>query len=273
MDKKKIGIVGLGLIGGSLAKAFKKYTDFTVTGYDREPEVISRSIAEGVIDCELQIETCDFIISALYPSATVEFVINNADRIKKGATICDCGGTKQRVCSECEKISKEKGFRFIGMHPMAGTEHSGYVFSYPELFENASLIICSEIKLTDIEEMFSKIGFSVFRYSTPENHDRMIAFTSQLAHVVSNAFVKSPQYSAHGGYSAGSLKDLTRVAWLNETMWTELFLQNKEFLSGEIDYLIHNLKLYSDAIKTGDGEALKRLLAEGRQIKEKIDGR
>ena len=268
-----IGIVGLGLIGGSLARAFKKYTDCTVAGYDSEPEVISRAVAEGVIDCELNIEDCDFIISALYPSATISFVRDNADRIKKGALVCDCGGTKHQVCNECEKIAHENGFLFVGMHPMAGTEHSGFSFSDADLFQGASLIICSSEKEPEMEQLFGKIGFEVFRYTTSENHDRMIAYTSQLAHVVSNAFVKSPQYSIHCGYSAGSLKDLTRVAWLNETMWTELFLQNRQFLSEEIDYLIDNLKKYSQAIKSGDDKSLKILLAEGRKIKENVDGR
>ncbi len=139
-----IGIVGLGLIGGSLAKAFKQHTDFVVTGYDAEPEVISRGMTDGVIDGEMSLEECDFIISALYPSATIDFLKKNADRIKKGAIVCDCGGTKVKVCSECEKIATENGFTFIGMHPMAGTEHSGYGFSYAGLFEGASLVICSD---------------------------------------------------------------------------------------------------------------------------------
>lgn len=273
MKTNNVGIIGLGLIGGSLARAFKKYTNVTVTGYDAEPEVISRAVSEGVIDGETCLEECDFLISALYPSATIEFLNKNADRIKKGAFVCDCGGTKLKVCENCEKIALDNGFTFVGMHPMAGTEHSGYGFSSAELFQGASLIICSDEKQEDAEELFGKIGFDIFRYTSPENHDGMIAFTSQLAHVVSNAFVKSPRYSEHGGFSAGSLKDLTRVAWLNETMWTELFLQNKDFLSGEIDLLCENLKKYSDAIKSGDDKALKVLLAEGRRIKEKVDGR
>ena len=273
MHTDKIGIVGLGLIGGSLAKAFKQYTSCTVTGYDADPEIISRGVLEGVIDGEMNIEDCDFIISALYPSDTIDFIKSNADRIKKGAFVCDCGGTKKLVCDQCCEIADAAGFTFVGMHPMAGTEHSGYGFSTGELFGGASLIICSDHKLHDIEQLFGKIGFETFRYTTPENHDRMIAFTSQLAHIVSNAFVKSPQYSIHGGYSAGSLKDLTRVAWLNETMWTELFLQNRQFLAEEIDFLVANLQKYSNAIKTGDSKDLKALLAEGRKIKEKVDGR
>ncbi len=273
MDVKKIGIVGLGLIGGSLAKAFKQYTDCIVEGYDCEPEIITRAIKDGVIDGELILEECEFLICALYPDATVEFLKSNADRIKKGAFVCDCGGTKSLVCDRCEQLAKDNDFVFVGMHPMAGTEHSGYSFASADLFVEASIVICSENKIPFVEELYSKIGFKTFRYTTKENHDKMIAFTSQLAHVVSNAFVKSPQYAIHGGYSAGSLKDLTRVAWLNETMWTELFLQNRDFLAGEIDFLISNLTKYSDAIKQGDSKKLKVLLQEGRKIKEKVDGR
>jgi len=269
----KIGMIGLGLIGASMAKAFKENTNCIVAGYDINPETITKAVNEGVIDAEARYEECDIIISALYPDATVDFVKKNCHKIKKGALVLDCGGTKELVCRECSKTAEEYGFKFIGMHPMAGIEHSGYDFSTGNLFRGASLIICSEEKQPEIEELFGKIGFEIFRYTTAEEHDRIIAFTSQLAHVVSNAFVKSPQYPSHLGYSAGSLKDLTRVAWLNETMWTELFLQNADNLAFEIDTIIENLKKYSDAIKTHNDGELRNLLKEGRMIKEKVDGR
>lgn len=269
----KIGMIGLGLIGASMAKAFKENTDSIVAGYDINPETITKAVTDGVIDKEARFEECDIIISALYPKATVEFVQKYAKKIKKNALVLDCGGTKRFVCSECERIAKENGFKFIGMHPMAGTEHSGYDYSRGNLFEGASLIICSEEKQPDLEELFGKIGFTVFRYTTADEHDKIISFTSQLAHVVSNAFVKSPEYPLHMGYSAGSLKDLTRVAWLNETMWTELFLENADNLIFEIDTVIENLKKYSDALKTHNDGELKHLLKEGRMIKEQVDGR
>lgn len=273
MHIDKIGIIGLGLIGGSLAKALKKYTDYTVTAYDIEPEIITSALAEGIIDGEMLPEDCDMIISALYPEATVNYLERFSNRIKKGALVCDCGGTKRLVCDKGVQIACKSGFRFVGAHPMAGTEHSGYGFSYAELFKDASLIICSSENEPVMEEVFGKIGFKTFKYATAENHDNIIAFTSQLAHVVSNAMVKSPEFPKHPGYSAGSLKDLTRVAWLNENMWTELFLENRDFLSAEIDGLIENLKKYSEAIKSGDDVTLRELLREGRMVKEKIDGR
>jgi len=273
MQVKKVGIVGLGLIGGSMAKAIKKFTDCTVVGYDTNPEIISIAMADGVIDAELHPSDCDFIISALYPAATAAFLEQFGKVLKKGTIVCDCGGTKSFICEKAEPIAEKYGFKFIGAHPMAGTEHSGYEFSRENMFYGASLIICSEEKQPIMEELFGKIGFETFRYTTAENHDRMIAFTSQLAHVVSNAFVKSPEYPEHSGYSAGSLRDLTRVAWLNETMWTELFLENRKFLANEIDSLIENLKKYSDAVKSGDKNTLHTLLKEGRMIKEQVDGR
>lgn len=271
--KHKIAIIGLGLIGASLAKAFKAHTDNIVWGYDINPEVITKAKADGVIDGEADISDADLIISALYPSATVEFVKNNAHKIKKSACVIDCGGTKESVTGKCEKIALEHGFIFIGAHPMAGTEHSGYEFSKSDLFSGASLIICKEQKQEQIENLFSGIGFTTFKYTTAAEHDRVIAFTSQLAHVVSNAFVKSEVYPLHHGFSAGSLRDLTRVAWLNETMWTELFFENSENLINEIDTLCDNLKKYSDALKSGNSAQLHELLSEGRKIKEEVDGR
>ncbi len=268
-----IGIVGLGLIGGSLAKAFKKYTDCTVSGYDINPETIGRAVKEKTIDCELKIDECDMLVMAVYPADTVRFLQENGAQVKKGAIVCDCGGTKEYVCGEAEKIAAEHGFTFVGAHPMAGTEHSGFDFSDSELFKNASLIICSDKKQPEMEGIFGKIGFGCFKYTTAKEHDAVIAYTSQLAHVVSNAFVKSPAYRRHKGFSAGSLKDLTRVAWLNETMWTELFMENRENLVREIDNLIDNLKKYSDAVRSGDEAKLKSLLREGRTIKESVDGR
>ncbi len=271
--KRNIAVIGLGLIGASMAKSFKKYTDNFVTGYDINPEVITRAKAGGVIDAEADISSADVIISALYPKATVEFIKTNDAKIKKGALCIDCGGTKELVCSECVPIAEKNGFEFVGAHPMAGTEHSGYEYAKADMFVGASLIICSDNRREDIEDIFSPAGFEMFKYTTAKEHDRVIAFTSQLAHVVSNAFVKSDAYPAHHGFSAGSLRDLTRVAWLNEGMWTELFFENAENLIGEIDLLCTNLKKYSDALKDGNAQALRELLSEGRRIKEEVDGR
>ena len=159
---------------------------------------------------------------------------------------------------------------------MAGTEHSGFEYSLASLFAGASMILTPypDHDLACVEfakEFFLKIGFGSVIITTPLIHDKRIAFTSQLAHVVSNAYVKSPTAINFKGFSAGSFRDLTRVAYLNETMWTELFLENRENLAEEIDCIADRLREYSAALKAEDAETLRQLLKEGRELKEKVD--
>ena len=159
---------------------------------------------------------------------------------------------------------------------MAGLEHSGFTYAKRSLFNNASMIFTPTKgpieSMETLKKLFTSIGFTNIEISTPQDHDRKIAFTSQLAHVVSNAYIKSPAALEHAGFSAGSYRDLTRVAKLNEDMWTELFLENADNLVREIDILINNLKEYRDAIKTGDSDTLRALLRDGREKKALIDG-
>ena len=275
----EIGIAGLGLIGGSLAKAISQNTDHTVYGYDISEEVMAKALLVDAIEGPLTdklLPQCDIIIVALYPQATIDYVKAHADDFKKGAIIIDCGGVKRIVCDELIPLGEEKGWLFIGGHPMAGLEHSGFTYAKKGLFNNASMVLCStKGTIQDVEkikELFSAIGFTNFAITTPEDHDKKIAFTSQLAHVVSNAYIKSPTAMTHAGFSAGSYKDLTRVAKLNEHMWTELFLENPDNLAEEIDLLIENLAKYSTAIKERDADTLCDLLRDGREKKAIIDG-
>lgn len=275
----KIGVAGLGLIGGSMARAFKFYTDNEVFGFDADSATLKRAQLVCAIDGELtdgNISECDVVIVALYPEAAVSYITKNADKFKKGAKVIDCCGVKQYVCKPCFKAAKEHGFVYYGGHPMAGTQFSGFQYAKETLFKNASMIIVPEntddvCGLEEIRRIFTSIGFSSIKVTDAETHDRMIAYTSQLAHVVSNAYVKSPNSQLHKGFSAGSFKDLTRVAKLNEDMWTELFLENKEFLAEEIDHITEELKKYSDAIKAEDAKTLRQLLKEGRIAKENSD--
>lgn len=275
-----IGVTGLGLIGGSLAKAIKYSTDNTVLGYDIDRNVLLKAKLLGAIDDELtkeKIPECDIIITGLYPETTKEFIRENAKLFKKGAIVVDTCGVKKYVCEDMWKLAKANGFVFVGAHPMAGLHYSGFEHSKVTLFNNASMIIVpsSDNDIRDLEKvkkLFLSIGFTNIQLTSPEEHDKIIAFTSQLAHVVSNAYVKSPTAKLHQGFSAGSYKDLTRVAKLNETMWTELFLENRENLINEIDTIIKNLKEYSNALKNGDEATLKALLKDGRECKERIDG-
>jgi prephenate dehydrogenase len=274
-----IGVIGLGLIGGSMAKALNQSTDNAVYGFDTNPEVVQRAKLVNAIEEELtpeMIPLCDLVIIALYPEATREVLTKYAGAFKKDAIVMDTCGVKGTICPVGEQLAKENGFYFIGGHPMAGLEHSGFEYARKALFSNASMILVpptgTPIAVVDkLKKLMVSIGFTNVQITTPEEHDRMIAFTSQLAHVVSSAYIKSPTAANHDGFSAGSYKDLTRVAKLNEGMWTELFLENPDNLADEIDAIIKNLQDYSDAIRGGDAETLCKLLREGRLRKEEID--
>lgn len=275
----KIGIVGLGLIGGSIAKAIQEYTDHTVLGMDRDEGVQWKAKLIGAIDDRLTLEnlsSCDFVIIALYPADTVAFIQEHAHRFSKDTLVMDTSGVKRFVMDEVVPFAEREGFRFIGAHPMAGVEHSGFAHAQKTLFRNASLILTPppglSIKTLETAKLFwLSIGFGNVEITTPDRHDRMIAFTSQMAHVVSSAYVKSPRAEEHKGFSAGSYKDLTRVAKLNPTMWSELFQLNKDHLTEELDELIHRLTLYREAIATDDTEVLRNLLDEGAQRKIALD--
>ena len=274
----KIGICGLGLIGGSLAKAYKRANE-NVYGYDINNAVTDYAIMAKVIDGELNEQTigeCDYIFVALYPQAVIDYVQQIAPLVKKGSTVVDLCGIKGTVCPPCFKAAEENGFNFVGGHPMAGTQFSGLKNSKETLFDGATMILVPKFNedmhlLADLRDVLLKAGFGTVTVSTAQVHDVNIAYTSQLAHVVSNAYVKSPRSKVHKGFSAGSYRDLTRVAWLNENMWTQLFLENSENLATEIDIIIENLQKYSDAIKAGDREKIFNLLKEGRLMKEAVD--
>lgn len=276
----KIGIVGLGLIGGSMAKAIRTRTEHDVYGYDIVESVQLKARLFDAIDGELTSETIDdmdIVLIALYPSAAIEYVEKNAARFKPSAIVMDLCGVKEVVCEPLRKIAAAHGFTYIGTHPMAGREFSGFTYSTDSLFDGASMILVpfsgTAIEtVQSVKQLFIQIGFTYIQISTPEEHDRMIAFTSQLAHVVSSAYIKSPTALNHIGFSAGSYKDMTRVAKLNEVMWTELFMDNPRYLTDEIDTLINNLRQYRDAIASGDRERVFALLKEGRERKAVIDG-
>lgn len=274
----KIAVAGLGLIGGSLAKAFCSLPDTEVLGYDIDNATIMRAklvdAIAGVMD-EENIKECDYLFIALYPKATKIFLEKFAPYIKKGAIVIDCAGTKGAICEYGFKVAKKHGFCFIGGHPMAGTQFSGFKYSRASLFDKASMILVPDKNekleiLQEVKELLVKTGFKSVTITSAAEHDRIIAYTSQLAHVVSNAYVKSPNARVHKGFSAGSYRDLTRVAKLNSTMWAELFLDNSDNIAFEIDTIIAELKKYSKAIKENDRETLTKLLEEGTIIKESI---
>lgn len=277
----KIGIVGLGLIGGSLAKALKFHTDHTVLGWNRTAEVVLKAKLLGAIDGELtdaQIADCDMLICALYPQLTVDFVLKYAPTLKKGAIVLDACGVKRVICKPLMAAAKMHGFVFYGGHPMAGLHKSGFSYTNVDMFKNASMILVPPddadiAQLAMLKDLFLSIGFTNIQMTTAEEHDRIIAYTSQLAHIVSNAYVKSPEAQVHSGFSAGSYKDLTRVAELNADMWTELFLENDDNLLFEVEGIITNLQAYADALRNRDAETLHALLKAGSDRKQQIDGK
>ncbi len=273
------GIVGLGLIGGSLARSIKFHSKHTVYGCDLKETAILQAKMVGAIDGELTDENlpdCDVVLVALYPKDAVDWTLNHIDAFKPGSLVIDCCGVKRFVCGRLYPAFAGKQAIFIGGHPMAGRERSGFTYAQDDLFENASMIL-APAPGTDIEtirrakEIFLSIGFAKVRFTTPQEHDEMIAFTSQLAHVVSSAYVKTPLAPKHKGFSAGSFRDMTRVARLNEDMWTELFLENDDLLLTQVEALIKNMQEYYDALKNRDEERLRFLLREGREIKEALD--
>ncbi len=272
----KIGIVGLGLIGGSLARALTESGKHEVYGADRNrSSLLAAKMVEAIKNemTDENIGEMDMIFIALYPQATVEFVEANASKIKKDAIVADCGGVKRPICTPCEKLAEENGFIFIGAHPMAGTQFSGFNASRGNLFKNATMIITpkenTDIRILEkLRNALNDAGFGAINFTTPEEHDKVIAFTSQLPHIISNAYVKSHTAVKQKGFSAGSYRDLTRVSKLNEKMWSELFFENKDNLCAEIDFLVERLSEYSAALKADDREGLVALLKEGTDSKK-----
>lgn len=273
----KIGIVGLGLIGGSIAKAIKKNTDHICFAYDINSKVIADAIQQDSIDGSFlpeQLSSFDIVILGLYPDVTIDFVNDNASNFKKGGIVIDTCGIKREIIRAVDKKLNDMGVYFIGCHPMAGREFSGFEYSLDNLFDKASFIITptentNQKALEELQKFSIEIGFLKNVISTPEEHDNVIAFTSQLAHIVSSAYVKSPALLKQSGFSAGSFKDLTRVAKLNEDMWTTLFMMNRTALVEEINHIIDHLNEYKTALELGDSKTLHDLLKDGRKLKEK----
>lgn len=272
-----IAVVGLGLIGGSFCKALKKHTFHHIMGMDTNEDTIKKALETGAIDEEITPEhlaEANLTIICLYPEAIVNFVKSNADNFKKGSIVIDSCGVKEYVVNECTDVLAERGVIFVGTHPMAGREFSGFDYSTDNLYDGASFIITPtentpQIAVDLLQTLASSLGFGKAVVSTPKKHDEVIAYTSQLAHVVSNAYVKSPTMLNFDGFSAGSFQDLTRVAKLNEYMWSELFLCNKSALLNEINCILDCITEYRDAIRDSDRERLIKILRDGRELKEK----
>ena len=274
-----VGILGLGLIGGSLARAYAK-AGHQVLVCEKDEDMLSFAMLAGAVHGKLTQETicrCDLILLAIYPNGSATWLEKNASCIRKDTLVMDCCGIKREICQRCFPLAEEYGFTFIGGHPMAGTHFSGFKYSRSNLFQGAPMVLVPP-RFDDIDllqrakDALEPCHFGSFSVTTAEDHDRMIAFTSQMPHIISNAFIKSPTALEHKGFSAGSYKDLTRVAWLNAPMWAELVLENRDFALSELEIYISALKQYRDAIQNQDLDALTALLEEGKRRKEEVDG-
>ena len=274
-----VGILGLGLIGGSLARAYSK-AGHQVFACEQDQSILSFAQLAGAVTAELcseNIPQCDLILLAIYPGGSAAWLEQNGQLVKKDALVIDCCGIKTEICARCFPVAEKHGFTFIGGHPMAGSHNSGFKYSRSNLFQGAPMVLVparfDDMQLLQwAKDMLAPCKFGSFSVTSAQEHDRMIAFTSQMPHIVSNAYIKSPTAHSHKGFSAGSYKDLTRVAWLNPQMWAELFLDNKENILFELDYYIESLKAYREAVSAGDMDSLVQLLDEGKKRKEQVDG-
>lgn len=274
-----VGILGLGLIGGSLARAYSK-AGHTVYATDNNTSILDFAQLAGVVSHALtdeNIPQCDLILLSIYADASATWLEKYAKIISQDTLVMDCCGIKNEICKRCFPLAEKYGFTFIGGHPMAGSHFSGFKYSRSNLFQGAPMVLVpprydDPQLLQRAQDALAPCNFGSFSVTTADEHDAMIAFTSQMPHIVSNAYIKSPTASSHKGFSAGSYKDLTRVAWLNPQMWAELFLSNQENVLKELQFYIDSLIKYRNAIQASDEAELIRLLEEGKMRKEEVDG-
>jgi len=276
---ESVGVAGLGLIGGSVAKALRAYTGCRIFGADSSAGTLDAALSDGVLHGELAADTlplCDWVFIALYPNAAVGWARSHAARVRKGTVVIDLCGVKRVVCEGIAPLAEEHGFTFIGGHPMAGVARFGYPNADKDMFRGASMILTPGAPLDpELHEalcaLFGAMGFSCLKLTGPDEHDRMIAYTSQLAHVLSSAYAQSPSAARHTGFSAGSLKDMTRVATLNVPMWAELFMENRDYLAEEVESLASRLSGYAKALRANDIDEVARLLQQGCDSKKQME--
>lgn len=268
----KIGIAGIGLIGGSIAKTLSEKTDHEIIGFDTDPVTMEAAVQDGILR-EGDLSSCDLLYICLHPRAAVKFV--HTGSFRSGMIVTDVSGIKGWMHQEIGTLLTRLGVRYVGSHPMAGREVGGYQSSSADLFDGASYII-TEDQATDqeavavVRTLAQEMGFGLIVTADPAEHDRIIAYTSQMAHIVSNAYVKNEAALEERGFSAGSFQDLTRVAQLDPDMWTELFIANKEELVSNIDEFMGHLTRMRDALAAGDEQELHTLLKDGSERRKAI---
>ncbi len=268
---KKIAVVGLGIIGGSICGALTR-EGYSVDGFGRSASSIQYALEKGYIQkAGTNLAEYDVVFIAVPPYATIDYLDNAT--FKEGALVMDICGVKEIM--EKTVYKQPRTYRYVGIHPMAGKETSGIASATPDLFQNANLIITlaaqtAKSDVDEVKEYAKAMGFGRIVECTAEEHDKKIALTSQLAHIVSNAYVKSPQVKGYEGFTGGSFQDMTRIAGVDERVWTPLYACNRENIIEELSGLIENLSVYLDALKKQDDTMLSDTLKEGRLIRETI---
>ena len=274
-----VGVLGLGLIGGSLARAYTK-AGHIVFACESDESMLSFAQLAGVVNEPLtkdNLSSCDLILLAIYPDGSAGWLEENAHLVNPQAFVIDCCGIKREICRRCFPLAEKYGFTFVGGHPMAGSHYSGFKYSRSNLFQGSPMVLVpprfDDMALLErVKDILAPCNFGFFSVTTAEEHDKMIAFTSQMPHILSNGFIKSPTAKNHKGFSAGSYKDLTRVAWLNPQMWAELCMDNRDNVMFELECYIQSLQAYYNALQSQDLETLTHLLDEGKRKKEEVDG-
>ncbi|MDO4194269.1 MAG: prephenate dehydrogenase [Erysipelotrichaceae bacterium] len=274
-----ITIVGLGLLGGSYAQAFAR-AGYGVRGIDIDEEAVSfakeqRWITEGSTDVSLAADT-DILICALYPHVFLSWVKENQHLLKPGTLITDVTGVKRSVVSQLSSILRPD-IEYIACHPMAGREYKGIRYADASLFEKANFIIVpternTEAAIRTAEQIAQILKFKKISCLTPEQHDEMIAFLSQLTHIVAVSLMNVKDNTHLADFTGDSFRDLTRIARINEDMWPELFMLNGDYLTSEIDALAAELLRFSDLIRTGNTEEMKRLLIQSTERRKAFEG-
>jgi len=274
---QKVAVIGLGIMGGSIVKALKKSGKYYVIGYNRTTDISQRALADKAVDEIWDGASpldADITVLAVNPNVTYDLFKTLPALLKKGSILTDICGVKAELVKKGEAVGREYGVHFIGGHPMAGRERSGYDYSTEDLFFNRSYIFTETVNtnkeaLNILSQMALDIGCSDVTITSPEYHDKMIAYTSQIPHILAGAYMNSPTSATHKGYSAGSYHDVSRVASVDENLWSQLFLQNKDNLLYEIDILIRNLQDYKEAVTRNDSSRLSGIIKTGRILKER----
>jgi prephenate dehydrogenase len=287
LNELTYGIVGLGIMGGSIAKAIRQNilwqngSKGQILACNRSTACLSQATAEGIVDGiytsdEVQdmLPLCDVLFICLYPHATLDFIRDNKEYFKSGSIITDISGVKGIFEKAMPEILRPDVDFIIG-HPMAGGEKEGYAHSSAQFFVNHNYILIPQSynkpeNLDVMRNLITLMGFTRITETTCDIHDYKIGFTSQLCHVIASALVESAQDEGITAFGGGSFEDLTRIAMINAPLWTELFISNKEKLVQHIDNFQKMMTEFRTAIQTEDASALKALLEDTREKRMKM---